>query len=55
MQVNQASGLETINIADFGPIVGSVGIDLLLAPPSFSGNLSLSMSVQLTLQEQAWS
>lgn len=51
VQVNQASGLETINIADFGPIgAGSVVIELLLAPPYVNGNLSLSMSVQLTLQ-----
>lgn len=51
VQVNQANGLETINIADFGPIgAESVTIDLLLAPPYVNGNLSLSMSVQLTLQ-----
>ncbi|MGD0396017.1 MAG: winged helix-turn-helix domain-containing protein [Nitrososphaerales archaeon] len=51
VQVNQASGLETINIADFGPIgAASVTIDLLLSPPYVSGNLSLSMSVQLALQ-----
>ena len=51
VQVNQASGLETINIADFGPIgAESVVIELLLAPPYVNGNLSLSMSVQLTLQ-----
>lgn len=51
VQVNQASGLETISIADFGPIgAASVSIDLLLAPPYVNGNLSMSMSVQLTLQ-----
>lgn len=51
VQVNQASGLETISIADFGPIgAASVTIDLLLAPPYVNGNLSMSMGVQLTLQ-----
>jgi len=51
VQVNQASGLETINISDFGPIgAGSVAINLLLAPPYVNGSLSLSMSVRLTMQ-----
>lgn len=53
VQVNQASGIETINIADFGPIgAASVSIGFLLVPPFVNGggNLSLSMAVQLTLQ-----
>jgi hypothetical protein len=53
VQVNQASGIETISIADFGFIgTASVSISLLLVPPFVNGggNLSLSMGVQVTLQ-----
>jgi DNA-binding HxlR family transcriptional regulator len=51
VQINQNTGLVTMNIPNFGQIgTASVSIGLLLVPPFVNGNLSLSMSVQLTLQ-----
>jgi hypothetical protein len=51
VQINQDTDIVTINIADFGQLgTGSVNIGLLLDPPYVNGNLSLSMSVRLTLQ-----
>ena len=51
--ITQNAGSVTVSIANFGYMgTASVELGLFLEPPFVNGNLSLSMSVQMTLQGQ---